>query len=82
MTPKKFMSREEVINTIFEVLDFTSNDDEAILLSFRLLAALLIKNRNEALVIFEKLDGYQRLEKLLTSKICEMHSNQLKRLFA
>ena len=62
LTLKKCMSREEVINAIFEVLDFTSNDDEAILLSFRLLAALLIRNRNDVLVIFERLNGYQRLE--------------------
>lgn len=38
------MSRENVLNAIFEIIDFTSNDDEAILLSFRLLAAVLIKN--------------------------------------
>lgn len=76
------MTKEEVFKAIFHVMDFAINDDEALLLSFRLLAALLIRNQNDALSIFEKLNGFKKLEALLTSKICEMHNNQLSRVFA
>lgn len=69
------MSGEEVFKAIFNILDYSSNDDEALLLSFRLLASLLIRNQNNALAVFEKLNGFKRLENLLISKICEMHNN-------
>jgi hypothetical protein len=69
------MSGEEVFKAILNILDYASNDDEALLLSFRLLASLLIRNQNNALAVFEKLNGFKRLENLLISKICEMHNN-------
>jgi len=55
------MSGEEVFKAILNILDYASNDDEALLLSFRLLASLLIRNQNNALAVFEKLNGFKRL---------------------
>jgi hypothetical protein len=79
---KKCLSREEVLKHIFNILEFTTNDDDSFLLSFRLLAALLTKNQNNALALFEKLNGFKRLEQLLKAKTSDMHNNQLKRVLA
>lgn len=69
LTMKKCLSREEVFKQILSILEVASNDDDSFLLSFRLLAALLIKNQNNALAIFEKINGIKRLEQLLRAKV-------------
>jgi hypothetical protein len=38
------MSGEEIFKSILHILEYASNDEEALLLSFRLLASLLIRN--------------------------------------
>lgn len=82
ITMKKCLSREEVIKQIFNILELASSDDESFLLTFRLLAALLIRNYNDALVVFERLNGFKRLEQLLRNKTAEMQSNSVKRVLA
>lgn len=71
-----------MFKAVFHMLEFASTDDECFLLSFRLLASLLIKNQNNALSLFVQLNGFKKLEAILKAKVFEMHNNQMKRVLA
>lgn len=82
MTLKRYLSTEHAINAILELVDFAI-DEEATLKCLRLLASVIIQNhvvedsqldgKDRILGLFEKINGYSRLEAFLAKKLPEMH---------
>ena len=78
MTLKRYLSTEHAINAILDLLESTV-DDESTLKCLRLLASILIQNKDTVQELI-KLD-HGRLKNLLASKLPEMHHNQTGAVF-
>ena len=79
MTLKRYLSTKHSINAILDLLE-SSFDNEASMKCLRLLASIIIQNKNsdgrkdqsELLEIFTQIDGFSRLKALLAQKLPQM----------